>query len=113
MHWSKPKSFTVGLICTTTLIASALSISSSLSLMLFSVKPAFGDGLTQETLSASFGNRKADLLIKMTPPVVTTETINQQGQKPVIQFRLFDPSTNQTFKHVTYFITMEKGDKKL
>jgi hypothetical protein len=114
MHRSKPKSFTVGLICITALIGSALSISSSLSLlMLFSVKPAFGDGLTQETLSASFGNRKADLLIKMTPPVVTTETINQQGQKPVIQFRLFDPSTNQTFKHVTYFITMEKGDKKL
>ena len=28
-----------------------------------SVKPSFGDGLTQETLSASFGNRKADLLI--------------------------------------------------
>jgi hypothetical protein len=114
MHRSKPKSFTVGLICTIALIGSALSISSSLSLlMLFSVQPAFGDGLTQETLSASFGNRKADLLIKMTPPVVTTETINQQGQKPVIQFRLFDPSTNQTFKHVTYFITMEKGDKKL
>jgi hypothetical protein len=113
MHWSKPKSFTVGLICTTALIGSALSISSLSLLMLFSVKPAFGDGLTQETLSASFGNRKADLLIKMTPPVVTTETINQQGQKPVIQFRLFDPSTNQTFKHVTYFITMEKGDKKL
>jgi hypothetical protein len=114
MHRSKPKSFTVGLICITALIGSALSISSSLSLlMLFSVKQAFGDGLTQETLSASFGNRKADLLIKMTPPVVTTETINQQGQKPVIQFRLFDPSTNQTFKHVTYFITMEKGDKKL
>ena len=107
MHCSKPKSFTVGLICTTTF---ALSIS-SLSLMLFSVKPAFG--LTQETLSASFGNRKADLLIKMTPSVVTTETMQQQGQKPVIQSRLFDPNTNQTFKHVTYFITMEKGDKKL
>ena len=49
----------------------------------------------------------------MTPPVVTTETIHQQGQKPVIQFRLFDSNSNQTFKHVTYFITIEKGDKKL
>jgi hypothetical protein len=101
---------TLLLICSVTLVASIMSIS-SLSLLL--IKPAFGDGLTQETLSASFGDRKADLLIKMTPPVVTTETIQQQGQKPVIQFRLFDPGTNQTFKHVTYFITMEKGDKKL
>jgi hypothetical protein len=42
MHWSKPKSFTVGLICTTALIGSALSVSSSLSIMLFSAKPAFG-----------------------------------------------------------------------
>ena len=37
------------------------------------IKSAFGDGLTQEQLSASFGNRKDDLLIKMIPPVVTTE----------------------------------------
>jgi hypothetical protein len=113
MHWSKPKSFTVGLICTTILIGSALSVSLLSSLMLFSVKPAFGDGLTQETLSASFGNRKADLLIKMWPPIVTTETIQQQGQTPVIQFKLFDSNTNQGIKHVTYFITIDKGDKKL
>jgi hypothetical protein len=114
MHWSKPKSFTVGLICTTILIGAALSVSLLLSsLMLFSVKPAFGDGLFQETLSASFGNRKADLLIKMQPPVVTTETIQQQGQTPVIQFKLFDSKTNQGIKHVTYFITIEKGDRKL
>jgi plastocyanin len=112
MYRSKPKSFPMGLIFTTALMAFAL-LTSSLSLMLFSAKPALGDGLTQEILSASFGNRKADLLIKMTPPVVTTETIHQQGQKPVIQFRLFDSNTNQTFKHVTYFITIEKGDKKL
>lgn len=111
MHWSKPKYLPVGLICTTALASALLTL--SISLMLFSVKPAYGDGLTQEILSASFGNRKADLLIKMTPPVVTTETIHQQGQKPVIQFRLFDSNSNQTFKHVTYFITIEKGDKKL
>ena len=39
------------------------------------IKSAFGDGLTQEQLTASMGNRKADLLIKMIPPVVTTETL--------------------------------------
>ncbi|HKQ21641.1 MAG TPA: hypothetical protein VJS91_06350 [Nitrososphaeraceae archaeon] len=72
----------------------------------------YADGLFQEQLSASLGNRKADLLIKMNPPVVTTQTITQ-GQKPTIEFSLFDSSTNQSLKHVTYLITIEKGDKKL
>ena len=106
----KTFSSTLLLICSVTLVASIMSIS-SLSLLL--IKPAFGDGLTQETLSASFGDRKADLLIKMTPPVVTTETIQQQGQTPVIQFKLFDDKTNQGIKHVTYFITIDKEGKKL
>jgi hypothetical protein len=35
------------------------------------IKSANGDGLFMEELSASFGDRKADLIIKMTPPVVT------------------------------------------
>ena len=72
----------------------------------------FGDGLTQEQLSASLGNRKADLLIKMIPPVVTTETL-QKGQKPVVEFRLFDSNTNKSFSHVTYRIIIEKDNKKL
>jgi hypothetical protein len=52
-------------------------------------KPVFGDGLTQEQLTASLGNRKADLLIKMIPPVVTTETL-QNGQKPVLEYLVLD-----------------------
>src|SRR6187200_48357 len=76
------------------------------------IKSAFGDGLTQEQLSASLGNRKADLLIKMIPPVVTTETL-QKGQKPIVEFRLFDSNTNQSFNHVTYYISIEKGGKRL
>ena len=51
-------------------------------------KTAFGDGLFQEQLSASFGDRKADLIIKMTPPVITTESLQNQSQKPVIQLLL-------------------------
>jgi hypothetical protein len=74
---------------------------------------AFGDGLFQEQLSASFGDRKADLIIKMTPPVVTTETLKNQNQEPVIQFKLYDPSTKEGYKHVTYYITIEKDGKKL
>jgi hypothetical protein len=66
-----------------------------------------------EELSASFGDRKADLIIKMTPPVVTTETLQKQNQKPIVQFKLYDPATEEGFKHVTYFITIEKDGKKL
>jgi len=73
---------------------------------------AFADGLTQEQLSASLGNRKADLLIKMNPPVVTTETLSQ-GQKPTVEFRLFDSNTNQSFSHVTYYVILEKDGKRL
>jgi hypothetical protein len=73
---------------------------------------AFADGLTQEQLSASLGNRKANLLIKMNPAVVTTETL-EQGQKPTIEFRLFDSNTNQSFSHVTYYIILEKDGKRL
>ena len=77
------------------------------------IKTAFGDGLFMEELSASFGNRKADLLIKMTPPIVTTETFQKQDQKAIIQFKLFDSNTKEGIKHVTYFITIEKDGKKL
>ena len=53
------------------------------------------DGLFQEELSASFAGRTADLIIKMMPPVVTTETIQNQSQKPIIQFKLYDPVTKE------------------
>jgi hypothetical protein len=86
---------------------------SSFSSSIIPIKTAFGDGLFMEELSASFGNRKADLLIKMTPPVVTTETLQTQSQKPIIQFKLFDSNTKEGIKHVTYFITIEKNDKVL
>src|ERR687898_706727 len=76
-------------------------------------KVAFGDGLFMEELAASFGDRKADLIIKMTPPVVTTETLQKQNQKPIVQFKLYDPATEEGFPHVTYFITIEKDGKKL
>jgi hypothetical protein len=68
----------------------------------FTFRQVYGDGLFMEQLSASLGDRKADLLIKMNPPVVTTALIQNQGQKPVIEFKLFDSKTNQTFKQVTY-----------
>jgi hypothetical protein len=87
----------------------------SILFLLFSLTltPVFGDGLFEEKLSASFGDRKANLVIKMTPPVVTTETLTGLAQKPVIEFMLSDSNTNKTFSHVTYYITIEKAGKKL
>ncbi len=74
--------------------------------------PIFGDGLTQGELTGSLGNRKADLLIRMIPSVVTTETLHS-GEKPIVEFRLFDSKTNQTSSHVTYYIIIEKDAKSL
>jgi hypothetical protein len=95
------------------LVSSTIIIIFISSFSLIPMKTAFGDGLFMEELSASIGNRKADLLIKMTPPVVTTEMLQNQVQKPVIQFKLFDANTDDAIKHVTYFITIEKNDKKV
>ena len=39
--------------------------------------------------------------------------MQNQGQKPVVEFRLFDSKTNSSFKSVTYFITIEKNGKQL
>jgi hypothetical protein len=96
------------------------SIGASVFLLLSLVPPstpylttAYGDGLFQEQLSASFGDRKTDLIIKMMPPVVTTETLQNQNQKPIIQFKLYDPTTKEGYNHVTYDITIEKDGKKL
>jgi hypothetical protein len=74
--------------------------------------PVFGDGLFQEELSASMAGRDISLLIKMSPPVVTTETL-KSGQNPLIQFRLSDSATNETIKHVTYLIEIQKKGKTL
>jgi plastocyanin len=104
MNSSKGSFFLIGLLISSTVFSSIL--------LTVWTKPALGDGLTQEQLTASLGNRKADLLIKMIPPVVTTETL-QNGQKPVVEFRLFDSNTNKSFSHVTYYIIIEKDGKRL
>ena len=110
MYIMPPKS--MFLICGLVAATITVILISSFSLII-PIKTAFGDGLFMEELSASFGNRKADLLIKMTPPVVTTETLQTQSQKPIIQFKLFDSNTKEGIKHVTYFITIEKNGKVL
>src|SRR5919204_4795454 len=99
----------IGIIAVSFISIIFMSSSSSL---LSSWKTAYGDGLTQEQLSASLGSRRADLLIKLIPAVVTTETL-QKGQKPITEFRLFDSNTNKSFSHVTYYIIIEKNNRRL
>ncbi len=66
---------------------------------------AFADGLTQETFSASLGNRKAELLVKVNPPILT----DASREDAYMLLRLYDANTNQTIKYTTFTITVEKG----
>lgn len=94
------------------LISTSFVILSVLLVTNFIYIPTFGDGLFREELTASLGGRDLSLLIKMWPPVVTTETL-KGGQNPIIQFRLSDTVTNETLTHVTYLIEIEKNGKRL
>ena len=79
---------------------------------LVSVLPfeAYGDGLTQENLPpASIGDRQASLFIKISPPILTSETI----QDTFLQLRLFDANNNQTIQHTSFFITVTKNNELL
>ncbi|HEY7109931.1 MAG TPA: hypothetical protein VH415_10905 [Nitrososphaeraceae archaeon] len=96
------------MLCLTSVILVAIFSACSISLT-----PVFGDGLFEEKLSAALGDRKANLIIKMTPPVVTIQTLTNKSQNPLIEFALSDSNTNKSFSHVTYFITIEKEGKKL
>jgi hypothetical protein len=50
----------------------------------------------------------------MNPSVVTTETLQTKHEKPIIEFRLFDPLTNKSFNHVNYDISiLDKDNKQL
>src|ERR671931_207746 len=109
---SSQQFFTTSISILVVAVATTIIFLSIFASIIITKQSAFGDGLTQEQLSASLGNRKADLLIKMTPAVVTTETL-QNGQKPTVEFRLFDSNSNESFTHVTYYIILEKDGKRL
>jgi len=71
---------------------------------------AFGDGFTQENLPpASVGNRNVQLFIKLSPPIITSDT----SQPREIYMRLFDANTNETIVHDSFFITITKHDNLL
>ncbi|MDQ3807140.1 MAG: hypothetical protein M3298_03115, partial [Thermoproteota archaeon] len=66
---------------------------------------AFGDGLTMETFTATLGNRNANLLVQVNPPILTDASRNDA----YILFRLYDANNNQTIQYSTFFISIEKG----
>jgi hypothetical protein len=67
----------------------------------------FGDGLTAENLPpATVGDREASLFVKISPPILTTES----KENAFLQFRLYDQKDNQTIKFVTYEIAIRKAN---
>jgi hypothetical protein len=78
---------------------------------IFTIAPTVhGDGLTQENLPpASFGSREAALFIKISPPILTKDTIGDT----YLQLKLFDAKTGQTVPHTTYFVEAWKDEKLL
>jgi hypothetical protein len=66
----------------------------------------YADGLTSENLPpVSIGNRQISLYLKVNPPILTQAA----AHNAFMQFRLFDPSNNQTIQHVTYKVAVTSG----
>ena len=84
--------------------ATAFAVLSTIAVALPDQK-AFGDGLTSETFSASLGDRNAEMLVEVNPPILTDETRDEA----YILFRLYDANTNETIPFTTFFISIEKG----
>jgi len=68
-------------------------------------KKAYADGITQETFSASLGDRQAELLVKVNPPILTDASKNNA----YMLLRLYDAKSNQTIKATTFDLEVEKG----
>ena len=68
---------------------------------------AYADGLTAENLPpATVGDREAGLFVKISPPILTTES----QEDAFLQLRLFDERNNETLKFVTYEIAIRKAN---
>jgi len=75
----------------------------------FIPQKAYGDGFTQENVQANIGNRVITAFIKLSPPIITSDT---SGNK-FLQLRFFDANTNTTINNVEFFVNVTKGDKIL
>ena len=66
---------------------------------------AFGDGFTQENVNASVGNRKMAMFVKINPPILTSQNL----QDRYLLLRFFDAETNNPIKNVSFFLNVTKG----
>ena len=72
--------------------------------------PAYGHGLSGDmAMPASIGDRLATVRVDMRPAFLLAEA----PQDATIEMRFFDTKTDRTIEHVTFFITLNKGDKML
>lgn len=106
MGFSIPRVYTLVLLATAVAVVSIVIGTSS---NLFSVQNACADGFSERTFTASFQGRNANLLVKVNPPTLTSET----KQDAFILFRLYDSNTNQTIKFTSLFISITKDNKEL
>ena len=79
--------------------------------VLLSIIPyqAHGDGFTQENVYANVGNRTMAMFIKINPPIITAE--NLQDRYMLLNF--FDADTNKPVRNVSFFLNVTKGDQEL
>ena len=79
-------------------------------LLLIVPHQVYGDGFTMENLPpASVGNKKIQVFIKLTPPIITSN-INQDK---TIFLRIFDANTNETVQKYSLWIEITKGNQLL
>jgi hypothetical protein len=71
----------------------------------FPSQKVFADGLTQEIFSASLGDRQAELLVKVNPPILT----DASRDEAYLLLRLYNANNNETIKSTSFIITVEKG----
>ena len=72
----------------------------------FIPQKAFGDGFTQENVQATIGNRVITTFIKLSPPIITSDTSSDK----FIFLRFFDANTNTTINNVEFFVNVTKGN---
>jgi hypothetical protein len=70
---------------------------------------AYGDGFSQENVYANIGDRKMAMFIKVNPPILTSENL----QDRYLQLRFFDAETNKPVNNVTFFLNVTKGNEHL
>ncbi|HEV2192710.1 MAG TPA: peptidase [Nitrosopumilaceae archaeon] len=79
-------------------------------LLLIIPHQVYGDGFTMENLPpATVGNKKIQVFIQLTPPIITSNT----NQDKTLFLRIFDANTNETVQKYSLWIEITKGNQLL